>query len=137
MSRTNGHLPLGVRKERRASLHGPIAQWFAKWKRAGIRSNGSPLTREQIAALLPQVPHWRVAERNGITRLERVFVFPDLAGALTFAIQVGAVAETEGHHPAMLVEHNQVKVSWWTLSKGGLLQNDFAYAAKTDALYPD
>ena len=110
-------------------------QWFSRWKSAG-RSNGSRLlTREQITALLPRVPDWRVLERNGITRLERVFEFPDLAGALAFAIQVGAVAETDGHHPAMLVEHNQVKVSWWTISKGGLLPDDFANAAKTDALY--
>ena len=124
-----------IQQERPASPYSPIAQWFARWKRAGIRSNGSPLTREQIAALLPQVPHWGVVERNGITRLERVFEFPDLAGALAFAIRVGAVAETDGHQPAMLIEHNQVKVSWWTISKGGLLRHDFDNAAKTDSLY--
>lgn len=49
------------------------------------------LTDAAIAALHPQTPEWRVAERDGMERLERVFAFPDFARALAFTDAVGAL----------------------------------------------
>ena len=93
---------------------------------------GSPwLTDVEIAALLPEVPDWRIVERDGIRRLERVFSFPDFAAALAFTNRVGALAESEGHHPALLTEWGRVTVTWWTHSIGGLHRNDFVMAART------
>jgi 4a-hydroxytetrahydrobiopterin dehydratase len=95
---------------------------------------GEPaLTHDEIASLLPQVPGWQVAEREGISRLERVFTFPDFARALAFTNTVGALAEAEGHHPSLLTEWGRVTVSWWTHAIGGLHRNDFIMAAKTSA----
>ena len=91
-----------------------------------------PLDRNQIAELLRQVSDWKVVEREGIERLERVFEFPDFAAALAFTNGVGEVAEAEGHHPALLTEWGRVTVTWWTHSIGGLHGNDFVMAAKTD-----
>ena len=47
---------------------------------------------------------------------------------------VGAMAEAEGHHPALLVEWGRVRVQWWTHRVRGLHLNDFIAAAKTDRL---
>jgi 4a-hydroxytetrahydrobiopterin dehydratase len=47
---------------------------------------------------------------------------------------VGALAEADGHHPALLTEWGQVTVTWWTHKIRGLHRNDFVMAAKTDAL---
>jgi 4a-hydroxytetrahydrobiopterin dehydratase len=85
--------------------------------------------------LEPQIPGWSVVERDGIRRLERVFGFPDFAAALAFTNRVGAIAEEEGHHPALLTEWGRVTVTWWTHAIRGLHRNDFIMAAKTDALY--
>ena len=63
-----------------------------------------------------------------------VFHFPNFADALAFTNRVGALAETEGHHPALLTEWGRVTVSWWTHQVRGLHRNDFIMAAKTDAL---
>ena len=60
--------------------------------------------------------------------------FPVFASALAFTNQVGALAEAEGHHPAILTEWGRVTVSWWTHAIRGLHRNDFIMAAKTDAL---
>lgn len=92
------------------------------------------LTRAEIAKLKPQVPGWDVVERDGILRLERVFHFPTFAEALAFTNRVGALAEEEGHHPALLTEWGRVTVAWWTHKIRGLHRNDFIMAAKTDRL---
>jgi 4a-hydroxytetrahydrobiopterin dehydratase len=96
---------------------------------------GEPtVTEAEMAALRPQIPDWQVVERDGIPRLERVFSFPNFAQALAFTDRVGALAEAEGHHPALLTEWGRVTVTWWTHKIGGLHRNDFIMAAKTDRL---
>ena len=88
----------------------------------------------ELADLRTQVPEWSLLEREGIRRLERVFRFSDFAGALRFTNTVGALAEAEGHHPAILTEWGQVTVTLWTHAIGGLHRNDFILAAKISAL---
>jgi len=90
------------------------------------------VTQEEIAELLPQIPDWTLIERDGIKRLERIFRFKDFADALAFTEKVGRLAESEGHHPAILTEWGRVTVTWWTHKIRGLHRNDFIMAAKTD-----
>jgi len=97
---------------------------------------GEPtLTDAEILRLRPEVPAWSVLEREGIERLERTFSFKDFSEALSFTNKVGAIAEADGHHPALLTEWGRVTVTWWTHKIRGLHKNDFIMAAKTDALY--
>ncbi len=97
---------------------------------------GSPqVTDEELKKFRPQVPEWVIIERDNIKRLERVFKFEDFATALDFTNKVGAIAEEEGHHPALLTEWGRVGVAWWTHSISGLHRNDFIMAAKTDEVY--
>ena len=97
---------------------------------------GEPtVTEAEIAAFMPQVPAWSLVERDGITRLERVFRFANFAEALAFTNRVGAAAEREGHHPALVTEWGRVTVTWWTHKIKGLHRNDFIMAARTDELY--
>jgi 4a-hydroxytetrahydrobiopterin dehydratase len=49
-------------------------------------------------------------------------------------MQVGQIAEEEGHHPSILTEWGRVTVTWWTHKIKGLHRNDFIMAAKTDRL---
>jgi 4a-hydroxytetrahydrobiopterin dehydratase len=98
------------------------------------RPGAAPLAGAELAELERRLPDWRVVERDGVRRLERVFAFPDFAAALAFTDRVGALAEEAGHHPALLTEWGQVTVSWWTHAIGGLHRNDFVLAARTDAL---
>ncbi len=98
------------------------------------RGGEIPASDEEIRRLLGELSGWTVVERDGIRRLERVFTFPDFARALAFTNRVGAVAEAEGHHPALLTEWGRVTVTWWTHTIRGLHRNDFVMAAKTDAV---
>ena len=97
---------------------------------------GEPTVKEaELAEYNPQVPAWRIIKVDGIDRLERVFSFPNFVDALAFTNKVGELAESEGHHPALLTEWGKVTVTWWTHKIGGLHRNDFIMAARTDQLY--
>jgi 4a-hydroxytetrahydrobiopterin dehydratase len=97
---------------------------------------GEPLlTDSEITDFLPQLPEWDLIEKDGAKRLERQYKFADFAQALAFSNQVGALAEAEDHHPAILTEWGKVTVTWWTHILHGLHRNDFILAAKTDMLF--
>ena len=98
------------------------------------RRDSPRVTEAEIAELGREVSDWQLQERDGIARLERVFHFPTFADVLAFANRVGALAEAEGHHPALLTEWGRVTVTWWTHKIRGLHRNDFIMAAKTDVL---
>ncbi len=88
-----------------------------------------------VTDLARQVPDWHVVTRDAVDRLERVFRFPNFVDALAFTNRVGAIAEDQAHHPALLTEWGRVTVTWWTHAVGGLHRNDFVMAAKTDVLF--
>jgi 4a-hydroxytetrahydrobiopterin dehydratase len=92
-------------------------------------------TEHERSALLERLPEWRVIEVDGIERLEREFSLPDFERAMAFTNRVGALAESENHHPALVTEWGRVKVSWWTHTVRGLHRNDFVMAAQTDRAY--
>ena len=96
-----------------------------------------PLTNEEIEPLQAQVPDWQVIEIDGIQRLRRVFKLKNFAEALAFTNKVGALAEEEDHHPAILTEWGKVTVTWWTHKIRGLHENDFIMAARTDEVHGD
>jgi 4a-hydroxytetrahydrobiopterin dehydratase len=98
------------------------------------RRDAPTVTDEEIAELRPQVADWELVEEEGIKRLRRVFPFDDFAQALAFTDEVGALAEAEAHHPALLTEWGRTTVTWWTHKIRGLHRNDFIMAAKTDEL---
>jgi 4a-hydroxytetrahydrobiopterin dehydratase len=98
------------------------------------RRDAPTVTDAEIAELHPQVRDWELVEEEGMKRLRRAFRFDDFAEALEFTKRVGAVAEEEGHHPALLTEWGRTTVTWWTHKIKGLHRNDFIMAAKTDQL---
>ncbi len=108
---------------------------LAQMKCEVCRVGAPTATDEEIAQYHPQVPEWKIVERDGIRRLERVFKFTDFAQALAFSNRIGELAEAEGHHPSLLTEWGRVTVTWYTHKIKGLHRNDFVMAAKTDRLY--
>ena len=98
------------------------------------RGDVPPLDDLQIALLKSQVPGWEVIEEDGIKRLRRAFKVKNFAEALAFTNRVGALAESEDHHPVLVTEWGRVTVTWWTHKIKGLHTNDFIMAAKTSEL---
>jgi 4a-hydroxytetrahydrobiopterin dehydratase len=71
-------------------------------------------------------------EVSGVPRLQRTIKMENFRDALLFANRIGDMAEAQGHHPRLIIEWGQVTVEWWTHDVGGLHQNDFIMAAKTN-----
>lgn len=92
-----------------------------------------PLTAAEIARFNQQVhPDWQVIENHHI---QREFRFANFREAMGFVNMVAAIAESEGHHPDILVyQWNRVRITLWTHAINGLSENDFIVAAKIDQL---
>lgn len=95
------------------------------------RGGVPPLKGEQLEALKSQVSGWQVVDEHHLTKS---FTFPDFRSALDFVNRIGAVAETEGHHPDLYLAWGKVDVKTWTHKIDGLTESDFILAAKIDAL---
>ena len=98
------------------------------------RADAPRATVDQIEEFRPRIPDWELIEVDGVKRLTRTFKFRNFEQALAFTNKVGAIAEQEGHHPALLTEWGSVSVTWWTHKIRGLHVNDFIMSARTDAL---
>ncbi|MDG1733089.1 MAG: 4a-hydroxytetrahydrobiopterin dehydratase [Thalassotalea sp.] len=92
------------------------------------------VSEQELGELISQIPDWVPEVRDGVMMLERVFKFKNFKLALEFTNKVAELAEAEFHHPAITTEWGKVTVTWWTHAIGGLHQNDFICAAKTDSL---
>ncbi len=97
---------------------------------------GAPaITSREIETLKPQIPDWDIITRNNIQYLEKFYTFKNFVQALAFTNKVGQLAEREYHHPTIVTDWGKVTVTWVTHTIKGLHINDFAMAAKTDALF--
>lgn len=102
---------------------------------AQSRKDTPPLTEEEIQEYLGQLPEWKVTQQGSTKVLQRLFIFKNFAAALEYTDKVGALAEEADHHPSLLTEWGKVTVNWWTHSIGGLHENDFIMAARSDEAY--
>ncbi|MBS3802981.1 MAG: 4a-hydroxytetrahydrobiopterin dehydratase [Oleiphilaceae bacterium] len=93
-----------------------------------------PLLPHQQKELLDRLAGWQIVEYGGEKQLERTIKLKNFADALGLTNRIGALAEAEGHHPAILLEYGKVRVNWWTHAIGGLHQNDFIMAARTNQI---
>jgi len=95
------------------------------------RGGISPLAGAELAALANQVPQWKVIDGHHISR---AFEFPDFVKALAFVNRVGEIAESQGHHPDILLGWGKAEITTWTHKINGLTESDFILAAKIDKL---
>jgi len=91
-----------------------------------------PLTPDQAASLLGQVPGWELTDHA--TRLSRRYTFKDFSQAQAFANSVGALCERENHHAVISYSWGWCTVVFYTHKIGGLHENDFIMAAKVSEM---
>jgi 4a-hydroxytetrahydrobiopterin dehydratase len=96
---------------------------------------GDPMTEDQMKNYTSQVPDWQIIDKESIAKLQKEFKLKNFVEAITFADKIGALAESNGHHPRLIIDWGKVTVLWWTHAVKGLHRNDFIMAAKTDELY--
>lgn len=106
---------------------------LASQKCKPCEKGGASLTEEEIDSFMNEIDSsWSLAKCG--KKISRDFKFKNFIHALEFVNKVGAIAETEGHHPDIILKWGFVNVELWTHAVGGLTQNDFILASKIDRL---
>ena len=95
----------------------------------------APLVSDSEAkVLLLELDGWVIESVSGINQLIKTYKFSNYAESLDFSNKVADLAESEDHHPKIVLEYGSVEVSWWSHKIKGLHKNDFICAAKTDLI---
>lgn len=95
----------------------------------------APLVSDSEAkVLLLELDGWVIESDSGINQLIKTYKFSNYAESLDFSNKVADLAESEDHHPKIVLEYGNVEVSWWSHKIKGLHKNDFICAAKTDLI---
>ena len=92
-----------------------------------------PLGAAEAEALLPEAEKWKLID--DASKLQRNFEFNNFVDALAFVNKVGELAEAEGHHPDITFGWGYCSIIFYSHKIGGLHENDFIMAAKTNTLY--
>jgi 4a-hydroxytetrahydrobiopterin dehydratase len=88
----------------------------------------TPLSPEESAARLAEVPGWEIAD--GVLRRE--YSFERYLDGVAFAGRVAELAEVADHHPDILIGYRRVTLTLVSHDAGGLTERDFRLAAKVD-----
>jgi 4a-hydroxytetrahydrobiopterin dehydratase len=92
------------------------------------------LAESQIDQLLSALPGWRVVDRAGRLRIEKVYHTGSFLAGLDFVTRLAALAEQFNHHPEVLLTYPQVRITLTTHDAGGLTDRDFELARRIDSL---
>jgi 4a-hydroxytetrahydrobiopterin dehydratase len=109
-----------------------MATDLAQKKCVACEGGVDPLNRVEAEVLMKQLKQWTL---SGDARwLSKDFKFNDFKDALSFVDKVGALAESEGHHPDIQLSWGKATVELTTHAINGLSENDFIMAAKIDEI---
>jgi len=81
--------------------------------------------------ILKDLKDWKFND-NGI---EKKFLFKNFSEALGFIVQVGILAEKQGHHPELFNVYNKVNIRLSTHDANGLTDKDFNLAKAIEMLF--
>ena len=92
-----------------------------------------PLKGEALEMLFQELQNgWKMINEH---HLQKDYVFSSYQEALRFTNLIANLAESEGHHPELILSFRKVRVSYWTHKIDGLVESDFIMAAKSDLIH--
>ena len=98
-----------------------------------------PFTKKKALGYLKMTRDWELLASQGNAlesmRIQRKFTFKNFKEALNFVNKVGKLAESEDHHPDILLHnYRKVTITLTTHSIKGLSENDFIMATKINQI---
>lgn len=107
---------------------------FSKKHCVPCEGGTKPYSMDQAKEYLKAVPGWEILEGD-ILKIQRKFEFRDFKEAMKFVNKVADLANEEDHHPNInLHSYKKVNITLYTHAIGGLSENDYIMAAKTNQL---
>lgn len=93
-----------------------------------------PYSQEEAETLIAEIDSdWTLIADS--KKLQRVFKFKNFSGPMKLAMIIGDIAETEDHHPDLLISWGRLGVIVTTHAIKGLAESDFIFAAKVDSAF--
>ncbi len=90
---------------------------------------------KEIHKYLKKIDGWEVlSDGDNNYYIEKNFKFTNYIGSEKFVINVGKIAEMEGHHPDINFGWGYAKIKISTHAIKGLAESDFVLAAKIDKI---
>ena len=89
----------------------------------------SPLTKNVVAEQLSHIHNWDLIHDNKIVKTIKT---NDYSEARYIINTLSVIADEQGHHPALSLMWNKVKITLTTHAAGGLTENDFIMARIID-----
>ena len=76
----------------------------------------APLVSDHEAIeLLKELDNWKIEHHDNIKQLVKQFKFSNYADSVSFCQKVADLAESEDHHPKIILEYGSVEVFWLSL----------------------
>ena len=91
-----------------------------------------PLPGQEQKRLLTKLEGWQI---NDSEHLEKTYSYKGFRPGLEFVKRVGEMCEEQGHHGDIKLAWGQTTLEVWTHKISGLVEADFIWAAKADALW--
>ena len=96
---------------------------------------GAPLVpHDEQLELLKGLDGW-IIDNSDISKLIKEFQLNNYEKSVTFANLIADLAESQDHHPKIILEWGRVSIEWWSHKIKGLHMNDFICAAKSDEIF--
>ena len=108
---------------------------LASKKCVPCEGNIPPFSIDEIHKYLKKIDGWDVLQDNEKNfYIEKNFKFANFIESEKFVVNVGKIAETEGHHPDIAFGWGYAKIKIQTHAINGLHESDFVLAAKIDKI---
>ena len=91
----------------------------------------APYDAGQTKDMLKQLKGWIVEDG----KLVKLYAFKNFHETMAFVNAHAWISHREDHHADLLVGYNKCRIEYSTHAIGGLSENDFICAAKSDALF--
>jgi 4a-hydroxytetrahydrobiopterin dehydratase len=91
-----------------------------------------PIDQHHLNALSDELPGWSAAADG--KAMQKTFRFKNFYETMSFVNAVAHIANTQDHHPELVVSYNSCQIHYNTHTIGGISENDLICAAKIERL---
>jgi 4a-hydroxytetrahydrobiopterin dehydratase len=95
------------------------------------------LTEEQLEGKLKEmVPEWKTGKNEkGVPFIERIYHASKFMGGIEFVKKVAEMAESNNHHPDIIINYKRISIRYWTHTASGVTLADLQMAQKINSLF--
>lgn len=91
------------------------------------------LAQDQIDDALKQLPGWSYTGEA----IEKQYKLSDFVDAIDFVNDVAELAEDANHHPDIKISYDEMTITLWTHSEGGVTDKDTGLAREIEETSED